>query len=154
MCDTYQAPHPRVDVIAIFAGPVLYGQLALASRSTLGATAPLIALAGWTKRVLDALGRGWIGTLARMEEVWRLDASFGLLHERDSAELPGTSIYQVGDTIVNPFLSHIALFTAVDPRVRFEAGRMTLELRIPNRSGSYPAPHTWYIDTLDSRWPS
>jgi hypothetical protein len=79
MCEAYQAPHPRLDVIASFAGPGLYRELALVDRSTFDAMKSAsslrtsLGLAGWTSEIFESLGEGWLGKMGMLEEVWRAD---------------------------------------------------------------------------------
>jgi hypothetical protein len=86
MCEAYQAPRPRVDVIASFAGPALYRELALTDKASmsrlksLGALRSSLAMAGWNREVLESLeSRDWLAVMGMMEELWGANPALTVL---------------------------------------------------------------------------
>jgi hypothetical protein len=110
MCETYQAPRPRVNIIASFAGPRFYRELALVDRSSLsllkkGKILRLsLGIAGWTDEVLKWLGRDWFGKVTALEKLWRMEPMFAVLY----AGVQGSVLtFLVGPTVYNPDLVSI-----------------------------------------------
>jgi hypothetical protein len=81
MCEAYQAPRPRLDVIASFAGPGLYREVAVVDRSTFdgmkgtGTLRESLGLVGWTTEVLESLEKYWLPKMVMIESFWRMQPS-------------------------------------------------------------------------------
>jgi hypothetical protein len=108
MCEAYQAPRPRLDVIEVFVGPALYGELALVDKSSFDllkdgrVLKESLGLAGWTEKVLESLETRWLAKMVMIESFWRMQPSL--------CWFPPTlwSFYciQHGDYFFNPDISH------------------------------------------------
>jgi hypothetical protein len=79
----------RIDDIAKFAGPTLYGEMVMVNRTSLDALRSArtlresLGLNGWRKDVLDSMGKSWLSKMAMMEELWTIEPIFAVLIEKD-----------------------------------------------------------------------
>jgi hypothetical protein len=173
----YQQPRPRLDVIAVFAGPALYREMTFvdwASFNALKGERSLresMGLAGWSG---ESMGRYWLSKMAMLEELgWtdevlqsmrgdltkcveilKINPSFlALTRLRSPSDV--VSRFQLGLTAINPHIPNI-IASVIHPgiilrEVSPENNILSFELQVSRKfKGSRKVECRWHFVTYKS----